>query len=155
ERKRLAARRDLTSEERGRLDLFLKLVANALYGITAEVNRRADPQPVTLHGLSSFTSSSDEEPGRFFFAPQAALTTGGARLMLALAERLTRDRGGGYAMCDTDSLTIVSSTRGGLVPCPGGNRSTPTGEDAVLALSHADVDAIRADLNALNPYDPA
>ena len=56
-------------------------------------------------------------------------------------------------MCDTDSLTIVSSAHGGLVPCPGGSLTTPSGHDATRALPHADVDAIRAHLDALNPYD--
>ena len=40
--------------------------------------------------------------------------------MLALLERCVADRGGTYAMCDTDSMAIVATKDGGPVPCPGG-----------------------------------
>ena len=60
-----------------------------------------------------------ESPGEFCFPPLASLITGGGHLLLALLERLIVDRGGTYAMEDTDSMAIVSSERGGLVPMPG------------------------------------
>ncbi len=81
--------------------------------------------------------------------------TASARLMLALLERGVADLGGTFAFCDTDSLAIVSTPQGGLVPCPGGPARTPDGAPAVRALPWHAVDALIARFAALNPYDPA
>jgi hypothetical protein len=59
-----------------------------------------------------------EEPGAYFFSPLAACIAGAVRLMLGLLERCVTDLGGSYAMCDTDSMAIVATTDGGLIPCP-------------------------------------
>jgi hypothetical protein len=56
-------------------------------------------------------------------------------------------------MCDTDSMAILATEVGGLVPCSGGKDRLPSGQEAVRALSWAQVDAIRARLDALKPYD--
>jgi hypothetical protein len=107
-------------------------------------------ETIEVHGLRRFplTTKEPEEPGDFFFAPQATLTTAGGRLMLALLERLVTDAGGTWCFADTDSFAIVSSASGGSVPCP-----TPDGSGLIRALSFAEVDAIRARIGALNPYD--
>ena len=142
-----------------RWDRFLKVVANSLYGITAEMNVQATIDgkvtDIEVDALRSYTALTalPEEPGRFFFAPIAALTTAGARLVLAVLERLVTDRGGAWCFADTDSMAIVASERGGLVPCPGGPRELPEGRDAVEALTWDEVDLIRARINELNPYD--
>ena len=53
--------------------------------------------------------------------------------MLALLERCVTDLGGSYAMCDTDSMAIVATKDGGLIPCPGGAYRLQR-KDAVKAL---------------------
>ena len=142
---------------------FLKVLANATsYGIFAEMTRhelpRGETAEVTVTGLGTpyrWRVSAPEEPGAFAFPPIAALITSAARLMLALLERCVTDAGGTYVMVDTDSMAIVATEEGGLVPCPGGGHTLPTGEAAVRALSYAEVDAIRARFGArLNPYEP-
>ncbi len=72
--------------------------------------------------------------------------------MLALLERCVTDLGDTYAMCDTDSMAIVATEEGGLVPCPGGAERFRR-KPAVRALSWAQVDAIRQRFAQLNPYD--
>src|SRR5262249_29177136 len=144
-----------------RLDLFLKVLANsAVYGIYAEMVRQELPQgqhaAVRVYGLdpTSFTAnvSAPEDPGEFCFPPLAACITGAARLMLAMLERCVTDAGGTYAFCDTDSMGIVATEYGGLVPCPGGPHRLSSGEEGVQALSWATVEAIRERFAALNPY---
>jgi hypothetical protein len=56
-----------------------------------------------------------EAPGEYCFPPLASLITSGGHLLLALLERLVADRGGTYAMEDTDSMAIVASQRGGIL----------------------------------------
>lgn len=73
--------------------------------------------------------------------------------MLAMLERGVTDRGGAYAFCDTDSLAIVATEHGGLVPCPGGPLRVPGGRPAIQALSWDQVREIQRAFEALNPYD--
>jgi len=154
ERARARGNVALPEAERHRVEQFFKIVANSLYGVTAEMNRRVTTRPETLevHGLRTFPVTMDdpEEPGDFFFAPQASLTTAGGRLMLAILERLVTDRGGTWAFADTDSFAIVSSEHGGQVPC-----ATRDGRGSVTALPYAEVEAIRTEIGRLNPYNPA
>jgi hypothetical protein len=156
ERRRLEAEGD---DESLRTAAALKTVANAAsYGILVELSRqepRAEPVPVEIYGLERFASEASalEEPGAYFFPPLAALVTGGARLMLALLERLVSDAGGAWAFADTDSMAIVASKDGGLVPCPGGPERDERGRECVRALPWADVDRIVGRFQALNPYE--
>src|SRR5207245_10150356 len=46
-----------------------------------------------------------------------------------------------------DSMAIVATERGGMIPCPGGKRGL------VKALSWKQVDEISDQFGALNPYD--
>jgi hypothetical protein len=92
----------------------LKLVANSTsYGIFAEVNvTQADRlQEVLCVGPASEPikeqTKNIEKPGSYFHPLLAALITGAARLMLAIAERLVLDEGLDWAFCDTDSLAIA------------------------------------------------
>jgi len=151
----------LAAEERDRVQLFLKITANAgAYGIWAEYNRHdlpaGDTSLVTVYGQHDepFTDrvSAPEEPGRFCYPPLAAVITAGARLLLALLERCVTDHGGTWAMADTDSMGIVATTRGGLIACPGGPYRKG-GKPAVRALSYAQVGQIRERFASLNPYD--
>jgi hypothetical protein len=152
--------RDLPDEERDRLVRLLKVLANSgSYGIFAELNPQpllSSPVPATVYGLAEGVPTSTqrlEEPGEFWCAPMASLTTAAARLMLALLERRVTDAGGQIAFGDTDSAAIVSTKTGGLVPCPGGPTRMRNGEDAIRALSWDAVDAIVASFTSLNPYD--
>ena len=87
----------------------------------------------------------------------ASLVTGGSHLLCAMLERAVRDMGGQIAAMDTDSAMIVSTKDGGLIPCPGGphrleNHEMTSGNAAVRSLSFAEVDGIRAQFEALNPW---
>ncbi len=75
-------------------------------------------------------------------------------MLLAMLERMVTDAGGSYLMCDTDSMAIVASERGGLVPCNGGPHRMPDGTDAVKALSWEQTRGIVDKFKTLNPYDP-
>lgn len=139
---------------------FLKTFANAgSYGIFAEYRTlvaEAQPVKVTAYGLTPLDARvrRPEEPGEFCFPPLAASITAGSRLLLALLEAEVSALGGSFIACDTDSLLIVAGGDGGLVACPGGPLRLPDGTPAVKVLSEADVDAIVAKLNRLNPYAP-
>jgi hypothetical protein len=159
ERKRLTTRRDLVPTEKARLDKALKVIANATsYGIYAEMIRQESDAKVlvTCHGIDPdpFTCSvtHPETPGEYCFPPLASLITGAARLMLSLLEKCVSDLGGTYAMEDTDSMAIVATKRGGLIPCPGGS-SLVGKAPAIKALSWEQAEDISARFAALNPYD--
>jgi len=153
---------DLPLEERERLERFLKVLANSgSYGIFAELNVTPPEgdggDDVLVYGRNgAFPShtSAPEDAGEYCFPPFAALTTAGARLMLAILERLVRDAGGVIAFGDTDSGAIVATPKGGLVDCPGGPHRMRNGTAAIQALTWAQVDAIRAQFRPLNPCDP-
>ena len=116
-RNEIKRRRDTaTGEEREALDAqqkFLKILANAIsYGIYLEINVRDLAKTAKLRCFgagASFPIEIDlmEEAGRFFHPLVGALITGGARLMLAIAECLCKARGLDWAFCDTDSMAIA------------------------------------------------
>ena len=158
-------RRDpaLPVEEREALQRGLKVNANAgSYGVLAEFTAHRLPGTGTETVRVEYGSRpgfdarvrSPETPGEYCFPPLAAWITGAARLVLALTERLVADRGGTYLAMDTDSIHIVASPRGGLVPCPGGPDRDAAGRPAIRALSWAEVDAVVAALDRLKPYGP-
>jgi hypothetical protein len=154
ERQRVRRDEKLGAEEKKRLELFLKITANATsYGVLARFDRRerGKAEPVTVFGPdeepSETTSETPEDPGPFCFPPVAASITAGARLMLALLERLVRDAGGSYAFCDTDSMAIVATPEASEINYP-----TADGSDQIRALSWPEVDQIRARFDELNPY---
>jgi hypothetical protein len=96
--------------------------------------------------------TTPEEPGAFCYPPLAATITALARLLLGLLQADIEAAGGTYLGCDTDSLLVVASENGGLVPCPGGPQRMPDGRAAVQALPWATVDAVLGAINELNPY---
>ena len=140
---------------------FFKILANAgCYGIYAEVNKlqtgKNDPKTIGIFsGERDRTEQTCtvEPPGPWYFPPVSALITAGGRLLLAMLERMVTDAGGSYLMCDTDSMAIVASERGGLVPCKGGPHRTADGGDAVKALPWRQVRGIVDRFETLNPYD--
>jgi hypothetical protein len=129
---------------------WLKILANSIYGFFIELNPEIQTTdvPVTVFsGETDFPDGSDviEKPGPWFFPPLAALITSGGRLLLAMAEACVEEKWGTYLFCDTDSLAIVSSKKGGSLRVPGGKR--------VRILSWAEVQTIVRKLAALNPYN--
>ena len=163
ERQRVKHDDNLDAMEQKWLDKGLKVVLNAgSYGIYSEFNarerRKGETTQVLVHGREGSFSDRVEAPedaGRYCFPPFASCITGAARLMLAILERLVTDAGGTWAFCDTDSMAIVSTEQGGVMPCPGGTYRMPDGTDAIRVLSHEQVEAIRSRLNRLNPFDLA
>jgi hypothetical protein len=162
ERHRTERQAGLPDAEREWRAQGLKVLANATsYGIYAQMTRHeraaGHKENVTVYGRAddphNWSTPSPEDPGEFSFPPLAASITGGARLMLALLERLVTDCGGTYAFCDTDSMAIVASEEGGFLPCPGGTSGSIAGGDAIRALSWAEVDDLRERFEALKPYD--
>ena len=117
-RQNIKRQRDIAgAAERQRLDVqqnALKIVANATsYGIFAEINVNDHPkkQPTRINAATVpswiIEHLKDERPGQYFHPLLASTITGGARLMLALAERLASDQKLEWAFCDTDSLAIA------------------------------------------------
>ncbi len=90
----------------------LKVVANSIYGILAEVNENpAEALEADVYGLDHFVApiTRQEDPGRYAFPPLAALITAAARLVLAMLEAGLQRHGATYAFCDTDSIAVVGS----------------------------------------------
>ncbi len=139
----------------------MKITANAsAYGSAIEMNPTEHRKPVwvTLHDPDSTryrtTVLRSEEPGSWFHPLVAALVAAAGRLLLATAMRLVADQGGHYAFCDTDSLFVVATETGGLVPCEGGVHRDEQGHAAIRALSWQQVHSLAERFAALNPYDP-
>jgi hypothetical protein len=160
QRKLLAKRTNLDRTEKKRLDKALKVLANAAsYGIYAEMHREESDKEVKIlcQGIDPepypCQVQHPETPGEYCFPPFASLITGAARLMLALLEHCVCELGGTYAMEDTDSMAIVATEKGGLVPCPGGTLKAGNGKAAVKALSWKQVEGIKDRFARLNPYD--
>ena len=155
ERHRVRRDAALPAEDRSRLDIFLKITANATaYGSLARFDRRdlTDPVPLTVYGPGDEPFGDrtryPEDPGPYCFPPVAAAITAGARLMLALIERTLGDVGGSYAFMDTDSIAIVATEEGGPIRC----RTASC--DTVTAVSHDTVRRLLRRFDTLNPYGP-
>ena len=117
-------RRHELEDKKGDLGQFLKTLANAAsYGIYAEMIRTELPRNKTERVLvcdwTGEPYESDERnperPGRYFFAPLAAIITAGTRLLLTITERLVTDAGGTWGMMDTDSIAVVSTEHGATI----------------------------------------
>jgi len=70
-----------------------------------------------------------------------------------MLEQCIHDARGSYLFCDTDSMCIVASEKGELVPCVGGSCKLE-GRDAIRALSFKKVKTVARKFNRLNPYNP-
>jgi hypothetical protein len=96
----------------------IKILANATsYGIFVELNvqdswLRKEFLAFGTRGYAApIKSKKFEDPGRYFHPLLGTLTTGAARLVLALAERQVLNQGLDWAFCDTDSLAIANSAK--------------------------------------------
>ena len=139
---------------------FLKVLANSgSYGLFVEVNIERKKKEKNVNYFSGevrgrVASNYVEKPGAWYFPPLATLITSGGRLLLAMLEKSVQEMDGGYLFCDTDSLCIVGSEKGGFVECLGGpvtRGKTP----GIKALSLDEVKSIAHKFRKLNPYDPS
>lgn len=94
--------------------MALKILTNAIgYGVFVELNvEELNKQKIVTcirqNGKGfSVPVNKIERAGNYFHPLLGTLITGAARLMLAIAERLTLDSGLNWAFCDTDSIAIV------------------------------------------------
>lgn len=120
--------------------LALKIIANSTsYGGYIEFNveqlKKAEKRSCFNFSGNPYAVETDkaENPGRFFHPLLGTLITGGARLMLAIVEKLAKDHGLDWAFCDTDSMTIVKT-------------------EGVEATFNSRVELIRKFFEPLNPY---
>jgi hypothetical protein len=138
---------------------FLKVLGNSgSYGLFVQINTETRKKAKKLSVFSGekllkLDTTYVEKAGPWYFPPLASLITSGGRLLLAMLEKSVLNERGSYLFCDTDSLCVVGSKNGGLVPCVGGKFSV-NGKEAINALSLSQVRAIAKRFNALNPYDP-
>ncbi len=121
---------------------FLKILANSTaYGISVQMDpdEPLEPEILTVYGprdrAHTHESRGYERPGPYFHPLLATVTTGAARLMLAIAERLILNAGLDWAFCDTDSMAIANP-------------------DALPDKAFVDkVEAVRGWFTPLNPYE--
>ena len=139
---------------------FLKVLANSgSYGLFVEVNTETKKKETKVGYFSGekkgrIASTYVEKPGAWYFPPIASLITSSGRLLLAMLEKSVEKRGGSYLFCDTDSLCIVGTEKGGFIPCSGG-RSHLKGKPGLKALSLKEVKTIADEFKKLNPYNPS
>jgi len=69
-------------------------------------------------------------------------STATARLVLHIAIQAVRSAGGLVACWDTDSVFVIATPEGRLVPAPGGSNRTEEGREAVHAISFAEVEQL-------------
>jgi hypothetical protein len=147
-------------KENKALSDFLKVLANSgSYGLFVEVNTETKKKETRVGYFSGdkkrrIASTYIEKPGAWYFPPIASLITSSGRLLLAMLEKSVDKRGGSYLFCDTDSLCIVGTEKGGFIPCPGG-RSRFKGKGGINALSLKEVRTIANEFKKLNPYNPS
>jgi hypothetical protein len=158
-RRRLVDTVDLDPAERKRLADLYKLWDNsACSGIFLEVHPQEPgktPKRGTVIGPDGpyqTTATAFEWPGPWFFPPLYSLVTAAGRLLLQLTMREVRIRGGIVCYWDTDSLAILATLEGGLVPCQGGHHRDEHGRECELALSYQQVDAVRRAMERHSPY---
>jgi hypothetical protein len=155
---RVIEQRSLHKNSNKSLADFLKVVANSgSYGLFVQVDSETRNKPVEIKvfsGEKRYTLKSEyvEKTGAWYFPPLASLITAGGRLLLAMLEKCVKDAGGEYLFCDTDSMCIVATKTGGLVPCNGGSY-VEHGKPAIRAISMAEVETIADRFNSLSPYD--
>jgi len=136
------------------------LLNSGVYGLAVELNlkRYSKNRPKTIRiwagdkELPPIKDTKAEIPGQWYFPWTGTLITGGGRLLLGILEKEVSTREGSYLMTDTDSMAIIATERGGLIPCLGGPHKMPDGRDAVKALSRTEVEKITERLQKLSPY---
>ena len=131
-------RRKAKAQGDERLAAELRVVVNALiYGVHCRFD-----EVTAGEGRRRVMS---ERPGPWNFLPISASVTAGARLLLAVLERMVGDLGGAIAYRDTDSALILASPSGGELELADGR--------SVRVLAWAEVDAVLAPFARLSPED--
>jgi hypothetical protein len=97
-------------KDKDQIQLILKIIANSTaYGIYIEVNTQSldNNEEIDVYSLDNFSFKTNkiEKQGQYFNPIMATLITGSARLILAIAEKIT-DEKGYLAYCDTDSIFV-------------------------------------------------
>jgi predicted oxidoreductase len=133
-----------------KLYYWLKILANSIYGFFVELIpelQNGNAQLEVFSGEKAFSDSSDvvEKEGKWFFPPLASLITSAGRLLLAMTEACVSEKNGTYLFCDTDSLAIVSSEKGGRLDIPGSK--------GLRVLTWNEKRDIAERFSSLNPYD--
>jgi len=137
---------------------LVKLIVNAAcYGLLCQINVQPVSADVELVGLDGTVQTigvdAVEEPGRWSMPLVAAGVTATGRLLLQLARTLVEKTGGTVCSWDTDSLCVAATPDGGLIPCPGGPYRDGRGQEAILALSFAQLANVQDELEQLSPYN--
>ena len=160
---KLVELRNSVKSESSELARGLKVAANsAAFGIFSQLDVRSLD---SRSPLRVFSGEADyltppveicERPSEFHCPVISSFVTGGSHLLCAMLERTVRDMGGQIAAMDTDSVMIVSTKDGNLIPCAGGPHKLSvyqegSGNSAIRALSFAQVDSIRKRFELLSP----
>jgi hypothetical protein len=136
------------------LSRYVDIFANTIYGFFVEINPEtlSERNSVRVHVYSGQASYEperrfpvEEKQGNWYAPYLASLITSGGRLLLALIEACVKEKRGTYLFCDTDSLAIVASKRGGSLRIPG--------SESIRILSWAEVQSIVDRFAELNPYN--
>ena len=91
----------------------LRVVVNALcFGVLARFDETSGAE---------WPGAVGEKPGPWCFLPIASSVTAGSRLLLAVLDRLVRDRGGVVAYRDTDSSIVPATRDGGMLRLTDGS----------------------------------
>ncbi len=115
---------------------LLRVVVNALCsGILARFDDTGEGEWVGAIG---------ERPGPWCFLPIASSVEAGSRLLLAVLDRLVRDRGGVVAYRDTDSSIVPATRDGGTLTLSDGS--------TVRQLSWAGLHEVLALFDALSVF---
>jgi len=139
----------------------LKVIANATaYGVFVELNEERKSKPVKLDVFSgehyhSQLARDVEVPGKWYNPSVASWITSGGRLLLAMAEECVTNAGGSWLFCDTDSIAVVASPKGGIVypkrpeeECEMDQREVAP----IPVLRQTDVLKMARRFRSLNPY---
>ncbi len=86
---------------------------------------------------------TDEKPGPLSYMPLASTITAGSHLLLAVVDRIVKDKGGTTVYRDTDSAVILASPDGGFL-------QVDEGETRRL-LSWDEIDEVFASFDKLSP----
>jgi hypothetical protein len=164
----IVAHRKRVEKENPALAWGLKILANcATYGILSETDpelfNHADEKR-TLNILWSDQTTYDaigetEHLGRFANPFIASHVTAGGRLLLAIAEKLLRQRGCCVAWVATDSMTVVTTqAAAGVYGTPDWVKIPAPSEEqlreryGVRPATHEDIAYVQNAVNMLNPY---
>jgi len=107
--KKLVEERQKVKESNPQKAQALKIIVNATsYGIFIQLDPEEKKEEVDVYSNENFSSSECvyEKPGEFFNPLVGVLITSGARLLLAMAELFTKNKGFNHAYMDTDSCFI-------------------------------------------------